>query len=73
MGEESIEVAGSIPQGLYYSFYIGGALSVATILWPVLKTPEIAPSEKELAEINHDKAQPVATRIVMPFLEISKL
>jgi maltose/moltooligosaccharide transporter len=72
LGDESIEVAGSIPQWLYYSFYIGGVLSVATILWSVLKTPEIPPSEKELAEINHDKAQPVATRIAMPFLEISK-
>ncbi len=71
LGDESIEVAGSIPQWLYYSFYIGGVLSVVTILWSVLKTPEIPPSIEELAEINHDKAQPVSTRIAKPFLEIS--
>lgn len=71
-GSESVEVAGTIPTWLYYSFYIGGVLSVATILWSVLKTPEIPPSEEELAEINHDRAQPIATRIAKPFLEISK-
>jgi maltose/moltooligosaccharide transporter len=72
LGDESIEVAGSIPQWLYYSFYIGGILSIATILWSVLKTPEIPPSDAELAEINHDKAQPINTRIAKPFLEIAQ-
>lgn len=71
-GFESVEVAGTIPTWLYYSFYIGGVLSVATILWSVLKTPEIPPSEEELAEINHDRAQPIGTRIAKPFLEISR-
>lgn len=32
LGGESIEVAGEIPQWLYYSFYIGGILSITTIL-----------------------------------------
>lgn len=71
-GGESVEVAGTIPTWLYYSFYIGGVLSVATILWSVLKTPEIPPSDEELAEINHDRTQPIGTRIAKPFLEISK-
>ena len=71
-GSESVEVAGTIPTWLYYSFYIGGILSVATILWSVIKTPEIPPSEEELAEINHDKAQPFGVRLAKPFLEISK-
>lgn len=71
-GSESVEVAGTIPTWLYYSFYIGGVLSVATILWSVLKTPEIPPTDEELAEIDHDRAQPVGIRIAKPFLEISK-
>lgn len=71
-GSESVEVAGTIPTWLYYSFYIGGVLSVATILWSVLKTPEIPPTNEELAEIDHDRAQPVGIRIAKPFLEISK-
>lgn len=70
-GGDSIEVAGEIPKWLYYSFYIGGMLSIATILWSVLKTPEIPPSEEELAEINHDKSQPFAVRVAKPFKEIS--
>ena len=69
-GDESIEVAGSIPTWLYYSFYIGGILSVTTILWSVLKTPEIPPSAEELAEINEAKRKPIAERIAKPFKEI---
>lgn len=70
-GGESVEVAGEIPQWLYYSFYIGGMLSIATILWSVFKTPEIPPSDEELEEINHDKGQPFGVRVAKPFKEIS--
>ncbi len=70
-GDASTEVAGTIPKWLYYSFFIGSVLSVSTILWSVLKTPEIPPSDEELAEINSHKALPFAERFKMPFLEIS--
>ncbi|MDT0539215.1 MFS transporter [Croceitalea sp. P059] len=70
-GGESVEVAGEIPQWLYYSFYIGGMLSIATILWSVFKTPEIPPSDEELEKINHDKGQPFGVRVAKPFKEIS--
>ncbi len=69
-GGDTIEVAGSIPQWLYYSFYIGGILSITTILWSVFKTPEIPPTSEELAEINHTKSLAVAERIAKPFTEI---
>ncbi len=72
LGDESIEVAGEIPQWLYYSFYIGGILSITTILWSVFKTPEIPPSEEELAEINRGKGLPLNQRIAKPFVEIGK-
>jgi len=71
LGDESIEVAGEIPQWLYYSFYIGGILSITTILWSVFKTPEIPPSDEELAEINHSKTLPLGQRIAKPFAEIA--
>ena len=71
-GGDSVEVAGTIPQWLYYSFFIGAFLSLATILWSVFKTPEIPPSEKELAEINHIKSLPLGQRIGKPFLEIAE-
>ncbi|WP_394973478.1 MFS transporter [uncultured Croceitalea sp.] len=72
LGDESVEAAGSIPQWLYYSFYIGGILSITTILWSVFKTPEIPPSDEELAEINHDKSQPLSQRVAKPFAEIAQ-
>ncbi|MCF8273671.1 MAG: MFS transporter [Flavobacteriaceae bacterium] len=69
-GGESVEEAGTIPQWLYYSFFIGAFLSLTTILWSVLKTPEIPPTDEELAEINKIKGLPLAKRISKPFLEI---
>ncbi|MGB3145932.1 MAG: MFS transporter [Maribacter sp.] len=69
-GGDSIEVAGTIPTWIYYSFYIGGILSLTTILWSVFKTPEIPPSPEELAEINLAKAKPLGARMSKPFIEI---
>jgi len=69
-GGESVDVAGTIPQWLYYSFYIGAFLSLTTILWSVIKTPEIPPTDKELDEINKIKEFPLRKRISQPFIEI---
>ncbi|MDY7395898.1 MFS transporter [Aureibaculum sp. 2210JD6-5] len=69
-GGESVEEAGTIPQWLYYSFFIGAFLSLTTILWSVLKTPEIPPSDEELAEINEINSLPFSQRISKPFVEI---
>ncbi len=69
-GGDSVEVAGTIPQWLYYSFYIGAFLSLTTILYSVIKTPEIPPSEEELVEINEIKKLPLRQRISKPFAEI---
>ena len=71
-GDEATEVAGTIPQWLYYSFFIGAFLSLATILWSVLKTPEIPPSDEELREINEISKLPFSERIAQPFLEIKE-
>lgn len=70
-GGDAVEVTGTIPTWLYYSFYIGGILSITTILWSVLKTPEIPPTDEELAEITEAKGKPLAERIAKPFAEIS--
>lgn len=71
-GDQSVEVAGSIPTWLYYSFYIGGILSITTILWSVLKTPEIPPTESEFNEIKASRNKPLAVRIAQPFGEIKE-
>ncbi len=65
------EVSGQIPKWLYYSFFIGSFLSIATILWSVLKTPEIPPSDEELEEIKKNRALPFMERVKAPFMEIS--
>ncbi|MGJ8736762.1 MFS transporter [Zobellia laminariae] len=70
--DDVVDMAGSIPKWLYYSFFIGAFLSVATILWSVLKTPEIPPSEEELEEIKAHKAMSPGQRFNMPFVEITK-
>jgi len=66
------ETAEGIPEWLYYSFFIGAVLSVSTILWSVLKTPEIPPSSQELKEIDKHNSLPFLDRIKTPFLEILK-
>lgn len=71
-GAESAEETGTIPTWIYYSFYIGGMLSISTILWSVFKTPEIPPTTEELAEINEMKSKPMGQRIAQPFEEIGK-
>ncbi len=53
---EALDEVGTIPEWIYYAFYIGGVLSLTTVLWSIFKTPEIAPSEKELAEIKNFNA-----------------
>ncbi len=70
-GGESVEEVGTIPQWIYYSFYIGAFLSLVTILWSVIKTPEIPPTEEELEEINAIKKLPFSQRVSKPFLEIA--
>jgi maltose/moltooligosaccharide transporter len=69
-GGDAVEQTGVIPQWLYYSFFIGAFLSLVTILWSVIKTPEIPPSEEDLKEINAIKGLPFNQKIAKPFSEI---
>lgn len=58
---EAVESVRSIPEWVYYSFFLGAFASIATVAWSVWKTPEIPPSEEELKEIrefNKDKPHP---------------
>lgn len=70
--ETGIESVNIIPTWLYYSFFMGAILSVSTILWSVLKTPEIPPPEEELKEIKMHNALPLLERIKTPILEIGE-
>ena len=64
------EISGQIPKWLYYSFFIGSFLSLSTILWSVLKTPEIPPSPEEMDVIRSHRAMKFSKRFMIPFIEI---
>lgn len=66
------EISGQIPKWLYYSFFIGSFLSIVTILWSVLKTPEIPPPAEELREIEENKKLPFSQKVKKPFIEIKE-
>ena len=65
------EIVTAIPKWVYYSFFLGALASVCTILWSVIKTPEIPPSEEELAVMRERKASGTfLKRTFEPLLEI---
>lgn len=66
-----IEVVSTIPTWVYYSFFLGAIMSIGTILWSVLKTPEIPPSDEELKAIKaRSEDHSLLHRIFEPFVEI---
>jgi maltose/moltooligosaccharide transporter len=70
-GAETVtETTTAIPRWLYYSFFLGAILSVTTILWSVLKTPEIPPSDEELEDMKLHNSKPLKERFYAPFIEI---
>ena len=56
---------GSLPTWVYASFFLGSACSIGSIWWSTKTTPEIPPTDEELAEI---KANPLS--IFSPFTDI---
>lgn len=58
---------GSLPTWVYASFFLGSICSIASVWWSARTTPEIHPTEAELA---HMKDEPL--HIFSPFLDIIK-
>ncbi|MCG7856047.1 MFS transporter [Flavihumibacter sediminis] len=48
--------AAGIPYWVYGSFFVGGIASILSVLWSVLKTPEIPPTAEELQELKARKS-----------------
>lgn len=61
---------GTIPRWMFYPFLIGSILSITTVLWSVLKTPEIPPSDEEMVEIKKFQGLQFADKFKAPFIEI---
>ena len=67
------ETVTSIPKWVYYSFFLGAFASLATVLWSVIKTPEIPPSDEELALLRKEKLEnSFWKRATQPFVEIGE-
>ncbi|PWK26776.1 maltose/moltooligosaccharide transporter [Arcicella aurantiaca] len=56
---------GALPTWVYASFFLGAVCSIGSIWWSTKTTPEIPPSEEELAEM---KASPL--NVFSPFTDI---
>lgn len=44
-----------LPYWVFVAFFVGAFASISSILWSMLKTKEIPPSDEELAEMNAEK------------------
>ncbi|MEP0366015.1 MAG: MFS transporter [Cyclobacteriaceae bacterium] len=64
------ETVSNIPPWVYYSFFLGAVASLGTVLWTIIKTPEIPPSEGQLAQLQISKSKPFLAKIIEPFAEI---
>lgn len=65
------ETISAIPTWVYYSFFLGAVASMGTILWSVMKTPEIPPTPEELAHMKSAKeGKSLVSRTFDPLIEI---
>lgn len=58
--------ASGIPYWVYGSFFVGAVCSISSVLWSLYTTPEIPPTEDELAYIRNNKHG-----VFQPFVEIT--
>ncbi len=58
-------IHGSIPYWVFASFFLGSICSITSVGWSIYKTPEIPPTDEELANLRAQKGG-----IVQPFKEI---
>ncbi len=56
---------GQIPYWVFASFFLGSVCSIVSVSWSIYKTPEIPPTDEELAILKADKGG-----VLKPFKEI---
>lgn len=59
--------SGGIPKWVYYSFFLGSFCSIASVVWSVYKTPEIPPTDEELAQLKSEREN---STLFTPFTDI---
>ena len=60
-----VGVTGKLPNWVYASFFLGAVLSIGSIWWSMKTTPELPPSDEEIAQI---RAEPL--NLTTPFTGI---
>ncbi|WP_316823381.1 MFS transporter [Pedobacter gandavensis] len=71
LGVSKVAAAGQVPHNVIYSFYVGAAVLVGTILWTVITTKEYPPEEMERY---HDGSLEEETKGIMSiFTDFSKM
>ncbi len=60
-----IGYTGALPNWIYASFFLGSILSISSIWWSMSKTPEIPPTDEEIAKL---KSEPL--NLFSPFVDI---
>ena len=59
------QIHGQIPYWVFGSFFLGSICSISSVLWSITKTPEIPPTQEELAILRANKKS-----VFGPFIEI---
>ena len=59
------QMHGQIPYWVFGSFFLGSICSISSVLWSITKTPEIPPTDEELATLKANKRS-----VFGPFIEI---
>lgn len=59
------QMHGQIPYWVFGSFFLGSICSINSVLWSITKTPEIPPTDEELAALKANKKS-----VFGPFIEI---
>ncbi len=59
------QMHGQIPYWVFGSFFLGSICSISSVLWSITKTPEIPPTDEELAALKANKRS-----VWGPFIEI---
>ncbi|MFX5825227.1 hypothetical protein ABTE33_20935, partial [Acinetobacter baumannii] len=59
------QMHGAIPYWVFGSFFLGSICSISSVVWSISKTPEIPPTDEELAALRASKKG-----ILQPFIEI---
>lgn len=65
-------IDGSIPQNVIWSFFIGAAVLIITIVWTIIKTPEYSPEELATFD-DHDAEEESSQGLSQIFSDIAKM